>query len=132
VIEPTPEIIRKLETLVNRLEVELKERDGQIALLKANLQEIIEDHAAFTDFVDSKSRHIRKLIITYGKRLQVLEIKQALRGLESPPLLDLEIQEIRTELEQLYRQAKQNQVRTDSLMGKITGGNGFWLGEGGS
>lgn len=130
-IEPTPEIIKKLETLVNRLEVELKERDGQIALYKANLQEIIDDHATFIDFVDSKSRYIRKLIITYGKRLQVLEIQQALRGLESPPSLVLEIQEIRTELEQLYKQAKQNQVRTDSLMGKITGGNGSGLDEGG-
>lgn len=123
-IEPTPEIIRKLETLVDEIELELKERDGQIALLRANLQEIVDDHAAFRDFVDSKSRYIRKLIITYGKRLQVLEVQQALRGLEAPPSLIIEIQEIRTELEQLYKQVRENQVRTDSLIDRLTGGNG--------
>ena len=88
-------------------------------MLRANLEEIIKDHSEFRDFVDTRARHIRQMIITYGKRLQVLEIQQAMKGLESPPSLILEIQDIRTELEKLYAEARASGVRTDTLVSRI-------------
>lgn len=85
-------------------------------MLRANLQEIIQDHAEFRDFVDEKARHIPQLIIAYGRRLQVLEVQQAMKGMEAPASLILEIQDIRTELEKLYAEAQASEKRTDTLV----------------
>lgn len=99
--------------LVRQLELELKNRDSQIALLRANLDEIIQDHSDFRDFVDGRARHIRKLIIKYSQRLQILELQQAAYGtIHVPPEILLEIQDIRTELEELRRQIGSQKVET--------------------
>lgn len=50
----------------------------------------------------------------------MLEMQQALKGMEAPPALILEIQDIRTELEKLYRQVKEADVRTDALIRQVT------------
>jgi hypothetical protein len=84
--------------------------------LRANLEEIIQDHADFRNFVDVKARHIRQLIIAYGRRLQILEMQQALKGIDTDPQTIIEIQDIRTELEKLYREAKATEIRTDLLI----------------
>ncbi len=84
-------------------------------LLRANLEEIIQDHSAFRDFVDESARHIRQLIITYSRRLQVLELQQAAKGLDVPPQIILEIQDIRTALEELRKQIKNSETKTGSL-----------------
>ena len=69
----------------------------------------------FRDFVDERARHIRHLIIEYAKRLQILELRQAQMGLNTPPEILLEIQDIRTAIEQLRRQIRDADVRTDYL-----------------
>lgn len=80
------------------------------------MEEIIQDHSEFRDFVDKQSRHIRGLIVAYGRRLQVLEMQQALKGIDTDPQIIIEIQDIRTELEKLYKQIKATEVRTDFLI----------------
>jgi hypothetical protein len=91
------------------------------ALLRANLEEIIRDHGEFRDFVDRNARHIRELIIAHGKRLQVLEVQEAIKGIDTDPHIIIEIQEIRTRLEKLYKQARETTVKTDFLIRQIMG-----------
>lgn len=102
--------------LVQLLVLELKNRDSEIALLRANLEEIIQDHSDFRDFVDQRARHIRKLIIKYSQRLQILELQQATYGpVHVPPEILIEIQDIRTELERLRCQIRTSSHKTDEL-----------------
>lgn len=111
------EIIREFERLVERLRLELKKKDAEIALLRANLEEIIQADAGFREFVDAQARHIRSLIVTYSKRLRVLEQQQALKGIDTDVAIILEIQDIRAELEKLYKEAVKTRPRTDFLIG---------------
>ncbi len=87
-----------------------------MALLRANLDEIVSDHSVFLDYVDQQARHIRSLIIAYGRRLQVLEFQQALKGLDTDPQIIIEIQDIRVELEKLYKQVRRSEIRSDFLI----------------
>lgn len=97
-----------------------KKKDTENAYLRAQLEEIISSHGEFRDFVDQRARHIRKLIVDYGQHLQVLQIRQAERGLDIEPYVVIEIQKIRTKLEELYRQAQSTTVRTDALIRQLT------------
>lgn len=90
-------------------------------MLRANLEEIIQDHANFRDFVEDRARGIRRLIIEYSRRLQILELQQAQRGLSVPPEIIMEIQDIRTELEKLRKEIRESEPRTDFLIQKAEG-----------
>lgn len=104
--------------LLRLLELELKNRDAQLALYRANLEEIIQDHGDFRDFVDGRARHIRRLIMKYGQRLQILELQQAAYGsIHVPPEILIEIQDIRTDLEELRCQIKLSGDKADELFG---------------
>lgn len=110
------EIIAEFKLLVEKLELELKTKDAQLALYKANTEEIIQAHAAFRDFVDESARHIRLLIVEYGRQLMVLEVQQAQYGLEVPPRIIIQIQDIRTKIEELRAKIRSNKAHTDFLI----------------
>lgn len=59
------------------------------------------------------------MIIAHSRRLQVLEVQEALKGIDTNPYIILEIQDIRTKLEELYKEAKESEVRTDLLLKQI-------------
>lgn len=80
------------------------------------MEEIIQDHSDFRDFVDDSARHIRALIVEYSRQLQVLELQQAQFGLAVPPHIIIQIQNIRTELEKLRREIKSSETKTGSLI----------------
>lgn len=86
-------------------------------MLRANLQEIIDEKAAWHDFVNEDLRHIRRLIIEYGRRLQVLQLAEARKGFDIAPDIILEIQDIRTKIEELRAKLRTSEVRTDFLIG---------------
>lgn len=89
-------------------------------MLRANLQEIIQDHSDFRDFVDQRARHIRRLIIENIRRLQVLELREAQKGIDTEPSILIEIQDIRTAVEELRKQIRDSEPRTDFLIKQIT------------
>jgi tetratricopeptide (TPR) repeat protein len=54
----------------------------------------------------SDSDHIDKLIQNHRRRLQVLQEQQAIKGLETPPSILLEIEDIKAEIGKLQRERK--------------------------
>lgn len=55
----------------------------------------------------------------YAQRLQVLQLKEAQKGLDLEPYVIIEMQKIRTELEKLYREAQETTVRTGQLIERL-------------
>lgn len=51
--------------------------------------------------------HIKNLIYNYNRRLQLLKEQQALRGLNTPPEILLEIEDIEAKLGQLETELKE-------------------------
>lgn len=110
--------ISQLKDLVRQLEREIEIKDKELDLLRANLEEIIQDHSDFRDFVDQRARHIRQLVMTHTRRLEALELRQAAKGLDTEPATLMEIQDIRAELDKLRSQLQADASRTGSL-GKV-------------
>lgn len=83
------------------------------------MEEIIQERAYRHDFVDNGLANIRKMIIEYGRVLQVLQLKEAQRGLDVEPSIILGIQDMRTKIEELKAKLKNSETRTDYLIGQI-------------
>lgn len=52
------------------------------------------------------------MIIEYSRQLQILELQQAQFGLAVPPHIILQIQDIRTRLEELRKEIKTSETKT--------------------
>lgn len=60
------------------------------------------------------------MIIEYGRRLQVLQLKEARKGIDLEPEIIMEIQDIRTKIEELRAKLSRSETRTDQLIRRIT------------
>lgn len=54
----------------------------------------------------SREEHIKRLIVNHKRRLQTLEEKQALYGLDAPPHILTEIEDIEANIEKLQTELK--------------------------
>ncbi len=75
----------------------------------------------FTNRTDELSPQddIRNLIRNHNRRLQKLKEQQALHGLDTPPKILLEIEDIEAELEQLQRELKEIENDTGTLEQRV-------------
>lgn len=62
------------------------------------------DFGDFRRHVKHRADHIREMIVAYSRRLQLLELQMAQRGNQTDPAILMEIQDIRTVVEELRRE----------------------------
>ncbi|HXV99750.1 MAG TPA: hypothetical protein VEC93_15105 [Anaerolineae bacterium] len=124
------QIRQLLDDLEKILSSEQEKKDAEIArlqtenaYLKATQSEIINDAAEFRNFVNESSRHIRKLIIAYSRRLQLLQMQEALKGIDTPPETIIEIQDIRLHLEKLVKAVRESETKSDYLTSQLASGD---------
>ena len=60
----------------------------------------------------SRQDNIEKILINYNRRLQILQEKNALHGLDTPPHILMEIEDIKDMIEQLQVELKQLEMET--------------------